>query len=217
MASVVQNIKNHFGTLKDLSLNNQYQVNISGLSGFLSKYLETDYGLDSDWISNNLGILCSDATLPTSSFATAEVKDNFQGINQQFAHTKLYVDSDFTFYIDSNYKVIRFFEGWMSYISGDNITDLSQGRFNRNYTRRFNYPQNDFYSNGYKIDSLTITKFERSLNNSQLTYKFINAFPKSMTSIPVQYGNADILRVTVSFAYDRYILENPRGTNKANK
>jgi len=217
MASVVQNIKNHFGTLKDLSLNNQYQVNISGLSGFLSKYLETDYGLDADWISNNLGILCSDATLPTSSFATAEVKDNFQGINQQFAHTKLYVDSDFTFYIDSNYKVIRFFEGWMSYISGDNITDISQSRFNRNYTRRFNYPQNDFYSNGYKIDSLTITKFERSLNNSQLTYKFINAFPKSMTSIPVQYGNADILRVTVSFAYDRYILENPRGTNKANK
>lgn len=217
MASVVQNIKNHFGTLKDLSLNNQYQVNISGLSGFLSKYLETDYGLDADWISNNLGILCSDATLPTSSFATAEVKDNFQGINQQFAHTKLYVDSDFTFYIDSNYKVIRFFEGWMSYISGDNTTDLSQNRFNRNYTRRFNYPQNDIYSNGYKIDSLTITKFERSLNNSQLTYKFINAFPKSMTSIPVQYGNADILRVTVSFAYDRYILENPRGTNKANK
>ena len=34
------------------------------------------------------GILCSDASLPTSSYATAEVKDNFMGIPQQFAHTK---------------------------------------------------------------------------------------------------------------------------------
>jgi hypothetical protein len=62
--------------------------------------------------------LCADATLPTSSFATSEVKDNFQGINQQFAHTRLYIDSDFTFYVDYNYNMIKFFEGWMDYVSG---------------------------------------------------------------------------------------------------
>ena len=27
-----------------------------------------------------------------------------------------------------------------------------------------------------------------------------------MTSIPVSYGDADILKVTVQFAYDRYVM-----------
>ena len=27
-----------------------------------------------------------------------------------------------------------------------------------------------------------------------------------MTSIPVSYGDADILKVTIQFAYDRYVM-----------
>ena len=53
-------------------------------------------------------------------------------------------------------------------------------------------------------DSLSISKFERTYEN-YLTYEFINSFPKAMTSIPVTYGGADILKVTIQFAYDRYI------------
>ena len=37
-------------------------------------------------------------------------------------------------------------------------------------------------------------------------YEFKNAFPKSITSLPVTYGAADLLKVTVSFNYDRYIV-----------
>ena len=37
-------------------------------------------------------------------------------------------------------------------------------------------------------------------------YEFRNAFPKSITSLPVTYGAADLLKVTVSFNYDRYIV-----------
>ena len=36
--------------------------------------------------------------------------------------------------------------------------------------------------------------------------QFINAFPKAMSSVPVSYGSAEILKVTVSFNYDRYIV-----------
>ena len=54
-----------------------------------------------------------------------------------------------------------------------------------------------------------ITKFEKDYN-SQIDYQFINAFPKTITSIPVSYGEADLLKVTVSFNYDRYIM-NPKG------
>ena len=58
---------------------------------------------------------------------------------------------------------------------------------------------------GYKCGSLTISKFDRNFEH-QVSYEFINAFPKPMTSIPVSYGDADILKVTVQFAYDRYVM-----------
>ena len=62
------------------------------------------------------------------------------------------------------------------------------------------------YPDTYKCQSVTITKFEKNLKNS-IKYSFINAFPKTISAIPVTYGAADILRVTVSFNYDRYLID----------
>ena len=197
--------------ISKLSLNNQYQVNISGISGDLVRYLGRYYDIPNNYSTGrDIGIMCSEATLPTSSFATSEVKDNFHGINQQFAHTRIYIDSDFTFYVDQNYNTLKFFEGWMDYISGDD-NYLGVGRDDaRNYFKRFNYPMNGGKI-GYKCGILEVSKFEKNyhhdLNARSLTYEFINAFPKGMTSIPVQYGGADLTKVTVQFAYDRYILK----------
>ena len=52
---------------------------------------------------------------------------------------------------------------------------------------------------------MSITKFEKNLGRT-LIYEFVNAFPKSITPIPVTYGTADLLKVTVSFNYDRYVV-----------
>ena len=86
----------------------------------MKNYLAGQYGVNREYLNGGIGIMCSEASLPTSSFATSEVKDNFQGINQQFAHTRIYIESDFTFYIDRDYNVLKFFEGCMDYIAGDN-------------------------------------------------------------------------------------------------
>ena len=50
-----------------------------------------------------------------------------------------------------------------------------------------------------------INKFEKDYKRT-MRYQFINAFPKAMSSVPVSYGSAEILKVTVSFNYDRYIV-----------
>tara|TARA_B100001250_G_C19813028_1_gene796733 strand:+ start:3845 stop:4807 length:963 start_codon:yes stop_codon:yes gene_type:complete len=42
-----------------------------------------------------------------------------------------------------------------------------------------------------------------------LTYIFTNAFPESVDSIPLSYGDAQILQVTVNFKYDRYVISQP--------
>jgi hypothetical protein len=177
------------------ALTNLYQVDVTLDNQTLLSAINQLTGIRQDWFLRNVGIACYDATLPTSSLATAEVKDNFQGINQQFAHTRFYTDSSFSFYIDKDYRVLLFFEAWMDYISnGANVSEDD----NRFY-RRFRYP------NTYKCDGLQITKFDKNLDK-KITYQFKNAFPKAMQSIPVSYGTAELLKVTVTFAYDRYIL-----------
>jgi len=194
------------------ALTNNYLVEIPQLStnmvdnnnSNLANHILT-YGrlTDDQFVSRKLGLLCSDASLPTSSYATAEVKSNFVGVTQEFAHTRLYADTDFTFYVDKNYDSIKFFEAWMDYISGAGRPQST----GNGYFRRMAYP--DYY----KVSEMSITKFERNIVGTILEYKFINAFPKSMTAIPVGYGAADLLKVTVSFNYDRYIMNSSVNTS----
>ena len=212
MAGLISKYKMSTLTRLDLgkvSLNNQYQVHIAGISFDLKRYLQQYYDLPNDYATGNkVGIMCAEATLPTSSFATSEVKDNYHGINQQFAHTRIYVDSDFSFYVDQDYNVLKFFEGWMDYVAGDDNFRGITRTDDANYYRRLNYPMNTDTKIGYKSAALTITKFEKNLDpKKSITYEYINAFPKSMTSIPVQYGGADLVKVNVQFAYDRYIMK----------
>ena len=178
---------------------NMVDNNNSNLANHIIRYGRLS---DDQFVSRKLGLLCSDASLPTSSYATAEVKDNFVGVTQEFAHTRLYADTDFTFYVDKNYDSIKFFEAWMDYISGAGVDQKTD----KGYFRRMAYP--DYY----KVSEMKITKFERDIKTI-LEYKFINAFPKSMTAIPVAYGAADLLKVTVSFNYDRYIMNSSVNTS----
>ena len=109
----------------DLSQTNHYMVSFSTLNNTLMSYIQKRIGFQEDvrlFLSRKSGLLCSEASLPTSSLATGEVRDNFMGIPQEFAHTRLYTDIDFTFYVDAdNYLPIRFFETW---INGENVDSL---------------------------------------------------------------------------------------------
>jgi hypothetical protein len=156
---------------------------------------------------NRLVLLCSQASLPTSSYATSEVKDNYMGVSEEFAHSRINTDIDFTFYIDRDYKVLQFFESWMDYISGGAGGQSPQIQGSnaptRGYYRKYNYPRY------YKTDGVYIKKFERDFASSRSTnvsFQLVNAFPKSVASIPVAYGEAEIMKVTVTMNYDRYVM-----------
>ena len=185
--------------LGGLAQNNHYIVTFSTLTNGISNYLKRYCGVDNlnYFLSRKAGILCSDASLPTSNLATAEVKDNFMGVPQEFAHTRLYTDMDFTFYIDQDYTLLKIFEGWMEYISSGANRRVRQE--SKAYYRRMRYPDT------YKVDSMYIRKFEKNYN-SELKYRFMNVFPKAITPIPVSYGPGDLLKVSVTFNYDRYVV-----------
>ena len=192
-------MSNAKGLIGSLAQDNHYVVTFSSLTPQVETYLREYTGISNikDFLSRKAGILCSNAVLPTTGYATAEVKDNFMGVPQQFAHTRIYTDIDFSFYIDEDYTLLKIFEGWMEYISSgsDNQVNLNSNY----YYRRMRYPDN------YKCNTMFINKFEKNYKRS-LRYQFINAFPKSMGSVPVAYKNADLLQVTISFNFDRYIV-----------
>jgi len=182
-----------------LAQTNHFLVTISSLTPEVETYLQnfTDARDLRRFLSERSGILCSDASLPTTAYATAEVRDNFMGVPQQYAHTRIYTDIDFTFYIDDDYTILKTFEGWMEYISSGANNFMDQQT--KSFYRRMRYPDS------YKCNTLYFNKFEKNFKRT-MRYQFINAFPKSMSSVPVTYGPADILKVTVSFNYDRYIV-----------
>lgn len=203
----MQNASAFFGKL---ATTNYFQVYIGGFKQDFRTKLETaKWGPQLKWetFGEVLGLLCTDATIPASTYATAEVKDNYIGVPQEFAHTRLYTDIDFSFYVDGDYKVMSFFEYWMNYIGAGNNPDIkepaaSSDPIPNNY-RRFVYPDE------YKTSQFYITKFERDYNNvgsPRLQYQLINAFPKAVNAIPVSYGQSELMKVSVTMTYDRYIV-----------
>ena len=119
-----------------LAQTNHFLVTFSSLTPAIESYLSSYSRISGikDFLSRQLGILCSDAVLPTSTLATAEVKDNFMGVPQQFAHTRFYTDISYSFYIDEDYTLLKIFEGWMEYISSGANNQVEQDH--RAYYRR---------------------------------------------------------------------------------
>ena len=182
-----------------LAQTNHFLVTFSTLTPSVESYLAryTKIRNVKEFLSRRAGILCSDASLPTSTLATAEVKDNFMGIPQQYAHTRFYTDIDFSFYIDEDYTLLKIFEGWMEYISSGSNSFARQD--DQAYYRRMQYPDS------YKCNNMFINKFEKNYKRT-LRYRFVNVFPKAINPVPVSYGAADVLKVSVSFNFDRYIV-----------
>jgi hypothetical protein len=174
--------------------------------GFRQYMAENALVLDQD----RLQLSCCDASLPGSSLATTELKNDFTGSTERHAYRRIYQDRiDLTFYCDAEqYMPIRFFESWMKFIMNESG---SRGVAKENYSYRVKYP------NQYKGCGLEVTKFEKNINQKSsvvpLTYKFVNVFPVAITSMPVSYDASSLLKCTVSMNYTRYFI-GPGGSNE---
>ena len=162
---------------------------------FNSKYLDPTR-------REKLQLFCSETTLPGSALLTANLDNDFTGVSEKYAHRRQFDEEiSLTFYCDAKeYLPIRYFESWMSYMTNDTRDSHSD-----TFYYRMKFPKK------YK-SSIEITKFEKNLMSQDpvrgrtkpLTYTFINAFPRTISSMPVTYDASDLLKCTVSFSYTRY-------------
>ena len=177
--------------------------NVAQTSNFLVKFVLPNGGLKSHmrrkglndrFVIEDAGLLCYNAVLPGSALAAVNTVGDYQGMVERFAHTRNFTQVNFEFYVDNEYKSLKFLEHWMEFITGNNSRDVSADT----YYFQLNYPDD------YKSNDTRVVKFEK--NYSQfLEYRFVGLFPLNLNSTRVQYGNSQILKATASFSYDRYI------------
>ena len=149
----------------------------------------------------DLELLCSETSLPGSTLATHDKTSDYAGVTEKFAYRRIYDETiDMNFYVDKNYNVIEFFEGWMDYISGVGRVGRRSDFKNTAIGYRMSYPK-EYKTNIY------LTKFEKDQQNRALAYTFVDAFPITINSSPVSYNASDIMRFNVSFSYVRYVRE----------
>ena len=178
--------------------------------GAVLSHIERTKGLA---ITNNLreriNIACTSASLPGSSFATHDVTSDFMGVTEKMAYRRMYDDSiSVQILVDSEYKTLHFFEGWMDYIAGKEIVDRGGNEDYKVFTNgfRMNYPDGN---NGYRQKNvIELYKFERDTSVKQsIKYIMIQGYPISMNAMNVNYAGSELLNLTVNFSFVRYVTE----------
>jgi hypothetical protein len=195
------------GLFTKVATTNHFELEISAIPETLRKYIQKeDSRVSSYFIQRELGLLCKGADIPGATFATAQVSGNYMGIQQKYAHTRIYTESSFNFIVDNDYKVIKFFELWQQYIASAGEVSLDK----RAYYTRMQYPNN------YKMPVMRLTKFDRDHYRS-VTYSFINAFPINITPTAISYDSNRVLEINVAFNYDRYVLGEVKSLKETDK
>jgi len=178
----------------NLAQTSHYQVIFGGLSPDLRFYL-AQKGVDPFFIAESVGLLCSDASLPGSTHDAAQINGNYTGVIEKFAHTRIFTEIQLQFLVDKEYKVLKFLEHWIEYISSGSGTNPS----NPGYFYRMKYPID------YKCNQTKILKFDRDYQN-EVRYNFFGLFPLSLSSLSVSYNESQILTASASFNYERYVM-----------
>ncbi len=186
------------GLFQRVATTNHYEVFFSGfgalqqLRGYISSRSPR---VTNFFISRDLGLLCNSAELPATTMATAQVEGQRMGIVEKMAHSRVFTDVSFTFYVDNQYRTLEFFELWHEFIASGSNNEVD--RSNIAYYHRMQYPDE------YKVDTIKIQKFDKDHFRS-VEYNFLNCFPVSVSSMPVAYDGNQVLECQVTFAYDRY-------------
>lgn len=195
------------------SLSNTYKVSLmlaSATAGSAGSNLDTwltSAGVFDNYAPDRFDFLCAETMLPGTRLDIYQELGSRQGILEAFPKRREYTDMAMSFYVSSDYQILRLFQEWINFINpihtggGTPIKGSPGGYPNTsdlNAFHRFRYP---VY---YKRD-IAVTKFEKNLDES-ITYVFVGAFPISLNSIPLSYDTAQVMQCQVEFKYDRYFI-----------
>lgn len=200
----------------------------SGLGDIMFKLKNAsnkDYN-PSQWLS----FYCDELDLPGMQLSTGDYGFNASP-NMRYVNDLAYPEMSFTFIVDASLNQLQIFTTWMDYIKPLSYVNNSPDR-----RKIMRYKYRDEYVTDVRIDKYerfgagtVIPQFETpktlKIHPDQERY-FIqpfrkysvtlkNAFPISITNIPLSSGSSQANRITVVFNYE-YFIENTDINNPIN-
>ena len=147
--------------------------------------------------NDTLMLMCEEAAFPGKTVLTRAARIHNLNIQRPSTVDFFGESANFTFFMDSEWKVKTFFDNWMDTIIG---------------TSREVAPYNDIWGNVeiYAVHEGAIGEGTSDAYKETIRYKIKlhEAFPKSMNLMQVSYSTPGIHRLNVGFAYKYWTVEN---------
>ena len=173
--------------------------------------LNRTQGLD---FTKKMSLLCTQAEIPGTKFSETTTIGHHQGIQESFPNLRNFPPLNLTFYCDADHVILEVLESWMTYIN-----PVFTGLRNSNAYTRFNYPETykeTIHISKFERDTFTSRAVNRTYRSNITSYEFVNAWPADLTSMRVAYGDSNVLKCSVQFAYDRFFTKfNYNDSNRA--
>ena len=94
------------------------------------------------------------------------------GVTENMAHSRIFTPMQLEFYVDNEYKTMKFLEHWIEFIANGSGETQSQA----GYYHRMEYP------NDYKTYQTRIIKFDRDYQD-ELEYTSYGLFPSDLGNL----------------------------------
>lgn len=211
------------------AFNNSYDVfvNLRDASGTgLITFINQHGFLEKSDLENPgeyLRLFCSEAFLPGTQLETQEYVGQRQGIVTPVASLRRFPDVSLTFYAQRDYYTQDVFNAWIEYISPIRIHNGAYGASTETRRRAKNSFRRNLYPDTYKC-SIEVTAFDNEVFKhgdrlekqqiyplpqvtNSITYYLEGAFPTNIIASPLAYGNAELIKTTITFKYENYFID----------
>ena len=177
--------------LGGMSLSNNFVVQFEGCPVSIDKEI--------------IEFMCDEAQLPNVNTATGTQTGLYTGLGQiDYAHTRVYTELQLGFMLDANLSALKFFNQWHDFIFSEEITPASKLTLNENRVTKLRF--RDEYTGTIKIRKTEVGP-ESTTQRNPITYVIEKAYPFAIDAVPLQFGTAQVTKVTVQFKYQRHYTQ----------
>ena len=148
-------------------------------------------------------LYCEAASLPSLNIDTKMNK--VYGPGREMPYGRSYTPVNFTFYIDNDYVIKKFFDTWMNTIFDERTSHMN---YYNEYTTQVHILALDARDENVPLNESDLKNGRRGSGPSTLRARYqctlVEAYPKTIAEVTYGAGNAEVARLQVSMQYRKW-------------
>lgn len=145
-------------------------------------------------------------TVPGRRLTVGSVRD--VGAMRRFATDTSFSEMQISFLVTQDYWHRKFFERWMNFAASDAENRVN---FYREYVTTIKIIKWEVASNYVGVNRKNGVTYKSRLNGVTGAWTLYGAFPFDMSSLSLNNGPTDLLKLDISFYYERYRFDTVNG------